>query len=111
MNGGACNDGNNIHLWRRNGGGAQRFRFGPKGSIINVSCNKALDVANGSCGAANLQLWPINGTGAQQWSVLPSGAIENDKCKTVIDVFNGATNDGTNIQLWPWNGTLSLIHI
>ena len=106
VSGGNCADGTNIHLWTRNGTPAQRFRFGPDGTIFNPGCNKVLDISGGSCETGtNILLWTPNGGDNQKFQINGFGALENSACGKVVDAAFNGSGDGTNIHLWPWNGT------
>lgn len=99
---GECTDGTNIWLWSVNGSDAQKFYFGPNGSIINVKCQKAIDVTMSDCNSGtNIQLWTPNDSDAQNFYMQPNdGTIINAACNKVIDIYNSESVDGTNIQLW-----------
>jgi len=101
--GARCDDGTNIHLWERNGTGAQTFRYHyASRAIVNVKCNKAVDISAANCAdGANIQLWRRNGTGAQQFVFRSDGRIENVGCSgKSIDIYRGLSDNGTNILSW-----------
>ncbi len=82
VHGASCDDGANIHLWERNGFGAQVFHYHyPSRATINVKCNKAVDISAASCNdGANIQLYTRNGTGAQRF-VFTGGRIDSLGCR------------------------------
>ena len=72
VNGGGRANGTNIHLWERNGTGAQKWVIQADGSIINPQSGKALDVSGGGkSNGTNIHLWEKNGTEAQKWVLEP----------------------------------------
>ena len=106
MSGANCADGTNIHLYTQNGTPAQIFRFGDNNSIINVQCNKAIDVRGGNCGTnTNIHLWRQNGGGAQRFRLDDDGTIVSTQCNKAIDIDSRSGGaDGSNIKIYPKNG-------
>ena len=102
-----CNDRTNIHLWKRNGSGAQIFHyhFATK-AIVNVKCNKAVDIDGAKCSnGANIQLSRRNGTDAQRFRFITDGRIESIGCAgKVINIYRGLGDNGANILSWGKHG-------
>ncbi len=102
----SCDDGANIHLWRRNDSGAQVFRYHEASKeIVNVKCNKAIDISAANCSnGANIQLWRRNGTGAQKFVFNSDGTVENEGCRGKVLDIAGGSHDRANIHSWSKHG-------
>ncbi|KAI2511894.1 Extracellular protein [Fragilaria crotonensis] len=99
-------NGTNIHLWERNGGGAQMWRYTTDQELINPQSGKALDVSSsGTDNGTNIHLWERHGGGNQKWVFMADGSIVNPQSGKALDVANGGTDNGTNIHLWERNGS------
>lgn len=108
-------NGNNIHIWEKNGTNAQKWRVENKnGGIILHSGNNdnfVLDNNGSQCvNGNNIHLWEKNGTNAQLWYpekadngvyILRSAINRN----YVIDLSGSGTANGNNIHLYQYNGT------
>lgn len=129
-NGSNLSNGNNIHLWRKNGTHAQRwYLYNHKDGTISLRtiCGDADDTfvdfilgtfssymldLNGSniYNGNNIQLWENNGTKAQRWILTRnnngSHTIRSSINRNFVIDDNGCnTYDGNNIHLWEYNGT------
>lgn len=109
-------NGANAQLWKRNGSGAQRFRFtydSRLGAYEIVCCETglALDVKSADFSSgANVQQYSRNGTAAQRWVIEARG----DGTYTIASAANpslaldakwGSTSDGTNVRIFTANET------
>ena len=98
---GACQNGNNVHLWTFHGRENQRWYDGPNGTIMSVNCpNMVLDIQGMSCEpGTNLHLWSFTGAFNQQlkWN---GPEIFNSYCNVALD-----TSDyGQNVITWTRTG-------
>jgi len=108
VQGSKCDNGTNIHLWSRNDSGAQIFRYDTvTKQIINVKCNKAVDLAWGSNGSAcdpgrNIHLWSRHSQPNQKWDLEPNNKIRSVQCPNmVIDIEGWNTrSNGANIEAY-----------
>jgi hypothetical protein len=99
-------NGTNIHLWERNGGGAQIWHYTQDQELINPQSGKALDVAfSGTDNGTNIHLWERNGGGAQKWVFMADRSIVNPQSGKALDVASSGSENGTNIHLWERNGS------
>ena len=80
-------------MWEKNGSNAQIFHYHyATKAIVNVKCNKAIDVRYASCSnGANIQLYKRNGTAAQQFQFYTDLSIRNVKCGKGIDIYQKST--------------------
>lgn len=109
-------NGANAQLWKRNGSGAQRFRFtydSRLGAYEIVCCGTglALDVKSADFSSgANVQQYSRNGTAAQRWVIEARGdgtytiASAGDP-SLALDAKWGSTSDGTNVRIFTANET------
>jgi hypothetical protein len=68
-NSGTAN-GTPVQLYRCNGTGAQQWKPGTAGSLVNPASGKCLDVPNSATSeGTQLQIYTCNGTGAQNWTL------------------------------------------
>lgn len=129
-NGSNLSNGNNVHLWERNGTDAQRWYLCNQkdGTVSLMSmCDDSdtpfLDFLLGIMTAYfidlsgsniyngnNIQLWVGNATNAQRWILTPNSngsyTIRSSINRNyVIDDNGSIISDGNNIHLWEANGT------
>lgn len=129
-NGSNLSNGNNVHLWERNGTDAQKWRLVnyKDGTVtLRTMCgyenNTFLDLLvgtytiymldlNGSniYNGNNIHLWEGNGTNAQRWILTRNSngsyTIRSSINRNyVIDDNGSIISNGNNIHLWEANGT------
>jgi hypothetical protein len=75
-----CENGSRVHLWERNGTGAQTWVFGEGGFILNPMSGKCLNAGgyDRGPGKETIQIWekPLNGDyKSQTWELTKDGMI------------------------------------
>jgi len=111
VQGSKCDNGTNIHLWSRNDSGAQIFRYDTvTKQIINVKCNKAVDLSgaggNTACDPGrNILLWSPHSGSNQKWDLEPDGTIRSVQCPNlVVDILGSLRSNGANLEAYFDNG-------
>jgi len=124
----SCNiaDGNNIHLWIRNGTNAQKWfvcTLGNGQSIIanisvlpNINDKSSFHLMDlNGCNAVdgnNIHLWTWNDTNAQRWYLVRNSdgsyTIQSAVNRNYVVDNNGQNvYNGNNIHIWSANGSIA----